>query len=107
MRIGVPLPLADGDTADGHVPTFDETASFARHAEAAGLDSIWGFDHLLFRFAGEAAGGVRGGGSPWAWVRAGRIGSTRPSATRPTTRSGGSRRTSRSWPASCAGNGSR
>ena len=61
MRIGVTLPLADGDTADGHVPTFDETASFARHAEAAGLDSIWGFDHLLFRFAGDAEGGVREG----------------------------------------------
>jgi alkanesulfonate monooxygenase SsuD/methylene tetrahydromethanopterin reductase-like flavin-dependent oxidoreductase (luciferase family) len=61
MRIGITLPLADGDTADGHVPTFEETAAFARHAEAVGLDSIWGFDHLLFRFPGEAEGGVREG----------------------------------------------
>lgn len=59
MRIGVTLPLADGDTADGHVPTFDETVSFARHAEAAGLDSIWCFDHLLFRFPNEPESGVR------------------------------------------------
>lgn len=59
MRIGVTLPLADGDTADGHVPTFDETAAFARHAEAVGLDSIWAFDHLLFRFPDEPEGGIR------------------------------------------------
>jgi alkanesulfonate monooxygenase SsuD/methylene tetrahydromethanopterin reductase-like flavin-dependent oxidoreductase (luciferase family) len=59
MRIGVTLPLADGDTADGHVPTFDETVAFARHAETAGLDSIWAFDHLLFRFPDQPEGGVR------------------------------------------------
>lgn len=59
MRIGVTLPLAGGDTADGHVPTFADTAAFARHAEAVGLDSIWAFDHLLFRFPDEPEGGVR------------------------------------------------
>ena len=59
MRIGVTIPLADGDTADGHVPSFDETVAFARHAEASGLDSIWIFDHLLFRVPGESEEGVR------------------------------------------------
>ena len=59
MRIGVTLPLADGDTADGHAPTFDETVAYARHAEAVGLDSIWVFDHLLFRVPGESEEGVR------------------------------------------------
>src|SRR3990172_3110813 len=59
MRIGVTLPLADGDTADGHVPTFNETLAFARHAEVAGLDSIWVFDHLLFRVPNEPEGGIR------------------------------------------------
>ncbi|HEX9190388.1 MAG TPA: LLM class flavin-dependent oxidoreductase [Vicinamibacteria bacterium] len=59
MRVGVTLPLADGDTADGHVPTFEETVAFARHAEAVGLDSVWAFDHLLFRFSDEREGGVR------------------------------------------------
>ncbi|MCI0582747.1 MAG: LLM class flavin-dependent oxidoreductase [Chloroflexi bacterium] len=59
MRIGVTLPLADGDAADGRSPTFDETLAFARHAEAVGLDSIWVFDHLLFRVAGEPEEGVR------------------------------------------------
>jgi alkanesulfonate monooxygenase SsuD/methylene tetrahydromethanopterin reductase-like flavin-dependent oxidoreductase (luciferase family) len=61
MRIGVTLPLAYGDTPDRHAPTFDETVAFARQAEAVGLDSIWVFDHLLFRFAGEPEGGVREG----------------------------------------------
>jgi len=61
MRIGVTLPLSDGDTPDGHCPTFAETAAFARHAEAAGLDSIWVFDHVLFRAAGEPDGTVREG----------------------------------------------
>ena len=59
MRIGVTVPLAQDDTADGHSPAFDETLRFARHAEAAGLDSIWVFDHLLFRSAGEPDEGIR------------------------------------------------
>lgn len=50
MRIGVTLPLSSGDTPDGHVPRFEETLAFALAAEASGLDSIWVFDHLLFRF---------------------------------------------------------
>ncbi len=59
MHIGVTLPLAEGDTADGHVPTFEETAAFARRAESVGIDSIWVFDHLLFRFPGKSQEGVR------------------------------------------------
>ncbi len=59
MKVGVTLPLARGDTADGHVPTFEETGAFGRRAEAAGLDSIWVFDHLLFRFPDTPEEGVR------------------------------------------------
>jgi alkanesulfonate monooxygenase SsuD/methylene tetrahydromethanopterin reductase-like flavin-dependent oxidoreductase (luciferase family) len=59
MRIGVTLPLAQDDTAPGRVPTFAETLAFARHAEAAGLDSIWVFDHLLFRSPDEPDEGIR------------------------------------------------
>jgi len=59
MQIGVTLPLADGDTADGRTPTFGETLAFAQRAEAIGLDSVWVFDHLLFRFPGEPEGAVR------------------------------------------------
>ena len=61
MRIGVTLPLSDGDTPDGHSPTFAETLAFARHAETAGLDSVWVFDHVLFRSPGEPDGAVREG----------------------------------------------
>lgn len=59
MRVGVTLPLAGSDTPDGHVPTFQKTAAFARHAEAAGLDSVWVFDHLLFRFPDAPERGVQ------------------------------------------------
>src|SRR4029079_8618905 len=59
MRIGVTLPLAQDDTEDGRSPTFAETLAYARHAEELGLDSIWVFDHLLFRSAGEPDGGIR------------------------------------------------
>jgi alkanesulfonate monooxygenase SsuD/methylene tetrahydromethanopterin reductase-like flavin-dependent oxidoreductase (luciferase family) len=58
MRIGVTLPISDDDTPDRHTPTFEETLVFARAAEAAGLDSIWVFDHLLFRFPGRPESGL-------------------------------------------------
>ncbi|HET9085431.1 MAG TPA: LLM class flavin-dependent oxidoreductase [Candidatus Limnocylindrales bacterium] len=59
MRIGVTLPLDQDDTEDRHAPTFTETLGYGRQAEALGLDSIWVFDHLLFRSAGEPDGAVR------------------------------------------------
>lgn len=50
MRVGVTVPLAYGDTADGRAPTFEETRDYARTAESLGLDSVWVYDHLLFLF---------------------------------------------------------
>lgn len=61
MRIGTTLPLATGDAADGVVPTFEVTRDFALRAEALGLDSVWVFDHLLFRFPGEPDEGLHEG----------------------------------------------
>jgi FMNH2-dependent dimethyl sulfone monooxygenase len=58
MRVGVTVPLAYGDLADGRAPTFAETLDFARTAEAVGLDSIWVFDHLIFRFPPEPDEGL-------------------------------------------------
>ena len=46
MRVGVILPMAEGD-GPGRMPTWPEVRAFAQHAEAVGLDSIWVFDHLL------------------------------------------------------------
>jgi alkanesulfonate monooxygenase SsuD/methylene tetrahydromethanopterin reductase-like flavin-dependent oxidoreductase (luciferase family) len=58
MRIGVTVPLAYGDVADGRAPTFAETVTFAQLAERVGLDSIWVYDHLIFRFPPEPDEGL-------------------------------------------------
>lgn len=55
MRIGIVLPIAEEDGVDG-MPGYPAIRSMAVGAEAAGLDSVWVFDHLLFRFDGETTG---------------------------------------------------
>jgi alkanesulfonate monooxygenase SsuD/methylene tetrahydromethanopterin reductase-like flavin-dependent oxidoreductase (luciferase family) len=55
VRIGIVLPIADGDAGSG-VADYPQIRRIAVEAEAAGLDSIWVFDHLLFRFDGETSG---------------------------------------------------
>jgi len=59
MRIGVTVPLGYGDLEDGKAPTFAQTAEFSTRAERAGLDSIWVFDHLIFRFPNEPDEGLQ------------------------------------------------
>ena len=61
MRVGVTVPLGYGDTADGRAPTFQETLDFARIAESSGLDSLWVYDHLIFRFPTEPEEGLNEG----------------------------------------------
>jgi probable F420-dependent oxidoreductase len=47
MQIGIVLPIAESDgPGAGRWTTIRE---IARHAEARGLDSLWAYDHLLFR----------------------------------------------------------
>jgi alkanesulfonate monooxygenase SsuD/methylene tetrahydromethanopterin reductase-like flavin-dependent oxidoreductase (luciferase family) len=55
MKVGVVLPIAqeDGTTAP---PSYPEIRTVARAAEDGGLDSVWVYDHLLFRFDGETTG---------------------------------------------------
>ena len=48
MKIGLMLPLADDDGL-GRAPTWPELRELALTAESAGLDSIWGADHLVFK----------------------------------------------------------
>lgn len=55
MRIGVMLPIAGEDGEDGIRP-YPYIRDLAVAAEAAGMDSLWVFDHLLFRFDGETTG---------------------------------------------------
>ena len=53
MRVGVTLPMALGEVTDGQMTTFAQTAEYGRRAEQLGLDSIWVFDHLIWRFPPE------------------------------------------------------
>ena len=55
MRIGVVLPIADED-ADGQITPYATLRAIAVAAEGAGFDSVWVFDHLLFRGDGETNG---------------------------------------------------
>jgi alkanesulfonate monooxygenase SsuD/methylene tetrahydromethanopterin reductase-like flavin-dependent oxidoreductase (luciferase family) len=55
MRVGVVLPIDQPDGAAAP-PTYREIRDVALAIEASGLDSIWVFDHLLFRFDGETTG---------------------------------------------------
>jgi alkanesulfonate monooxygenase SsuD/methylene tetrahydromethanopterin reductase-like flavin-dependent oxidoreductase (luciferase family) len=45
--------MALNEVADDHMTTFADTVAFASRAETLGLDSVWVFDHLLWRFEGE------------------------------------------------------
>jgi alkanesulfonate monooxygenase SsuD/methylene tetrahydromethanopterin reductase-like flavin-dependent oxidoreductase (luciferase family) len=55
MQIGIVLPIAEEDGA-GATPGYPVIREMAVGAEAAGLDSVWVFDHLLFRFGSETTG---------------------------------------------------
>jgi alkanesulfonate monooxygenase SsuD/methylene tetrahydromethanopterin reductase-like flavin-dependent oxidoreductase (luciferase family) len=58
MRIGAMVPLAYGDIEPGKAPAFAEILDFGTVAEKVGLDSIWVFDHLIFRAEGEPDEGL-------------------------------------------------
>jgi alkanesulfonate monooxygenase SsuD/methylene tetrahydromethanopterin reductase-like flavin-dependent oxidoreductase (luciferase family) len=51
MKVGVVMPL--GMESGGAARPYAELRELARTTEASGLDSIWVFDHLLYRFPGE------------------------------------------------------
>ena len=53
MKIGLGLPIED---IDGVAMPYPVIREMARLAEADGLDSIWVYDHLLFREDGETTG---------------------------------------------------
>jgi alkanesulfonate monooxygenase SsuD/methylene tetrahydromethanopterin reductase-like flavin-dependent oxidoreductase (luciferase family) len=55
MRIGIVLPIGQEDGMAA-APSYAEVRAVALEAEAAGLDSVWVYDHLLFRFDGETTG---------------------------------------------------
>lgn len=57
MKIGAVMPIGEGEIA-GRTATYPELREIARAAEDGGLDSIWVYDHLLFRFAGQPTTGI-------------------------------------------------
>jgi probable F420-dependent oxidoreductase len=63
MKIGLDVLLLDMDAfgdrrARGRAPRYPEVREMALQAEAAGFDSLWFYDHLLYRFAGQPTVGI-------------------------------------------------
>lgn len=57
MKIGIIIPLGD-DPETGKPSPYTDIRARAVAAEAAGLDSVWVYDHLLYRFPEKPASGV-------------------------------------------------
>jgi probable F420-dependent oxidoreductase len=56
MKIGLVLPMADSDGPGAS--TWPRIKQLARLAEAGGLDSLWVYDHLIFRMPDQEEGGI-------------------------------------------------
>jgi alkanesulfonate monooxygenase SsuD/methylene tetrahydromethanopterin reductase-like flavin-dependent oxidoreductase (luciferase family) len=57
MKIGVVIMLADSRETKGP-RRYAEIKAMAQQAEAIGCDSIWLYDHLLYRFEGQPTIGI-------------------------------------------------
>ena len=55
MQVGIVLPIGQEDGMIA-APAYGEVRAVAIEAETVGLDSVWVYDHLLFRFDGETTG---------------------------------------------------
>ena len=56
MKIGIILPIAEDDETHA-TPSYADIRAVALRAESAGFDSVWVFDHLLFRSPDEPTAG--------------------------------------------------
>jgi len=54
MKVGIVLPMNDADSPGAGAWT--RVRELARFAEAGGIDSLWVYDHFIFRMAGEPDG---------------------------------------------------
>jgi probable F420-dependent oxidoreductase len=54
MKVGLILPMSDDDGSG--TPSWPAIRDLARQAEAGGADSVWVYDHLLFRFDDQPTG---------------------------------------------------
>lgn len=57
MKIGFILPMGESSRI-GRPPSYQEIRSLALQAEEAGFDSVWVYDHLLYRFPDHDSMGV-------------------------------------------------
>jgi alkanesulfonate monooxygenase SsuD/methylene tetrahydromethanopterin reductase-like flavin-dependent oxidoreductase (luciferase family) len=49
LKIGLYLPNGDGPMGNG-IERWTDVLAMSKHAEAAGFDSVWVADHMIFRF---------------------------------------------------------
>ncbi len=56
MKIGMVLPMSEADGAGAS--TWPQVRALAGLAEQGGLDSVWVYDHLIFRSPGEPEDGI-------------------------------------------------
>jgi alkanesulfonate monooxygenase SsuD/methylene tetrahydromethanopterin reductase-like flavin-dependent oxidoreductase (luciferase family) len=56
MKVGIVLPMNGADSPGAE--RWPRIAELARFAEAGGADSLWVYDHFVFRMAGEAEDGI-------------------------------------------------
>lgn len=57
MKVGVVMPIGREERS-GEIPGWAAIRAAAHAAEESGLDSIWVYDHLLFRSEGEPTEGI-------------------------------------------------
>jgi len=57
VKVGAVMPISERELS-GRTASYAELREIAHAAEAAGLDSIWVYDHLLFRFPPEPTSGI-------------------------------------------------
>lgn len=57
MKIGVVLPIGQSPET-GEIQPWSEVWELAQRAESGGLDSVWVFDHVLFRLPDKPAFGI-------------------------------------------------
>ena len=65
MKIGIILPLGEDDETL-HCPSYNEVKGWAKRAEANGFDSVWVYDHLVYRFQEKPTQGVWEAFTFWA-----------------------------------------
>ncbi len=56
MKVGLVLPMNDSD--GNGASAWPRVRQLATMAESGGIDSLWVYDHLIFRFPGEAEDGT-------------------------------------------------